>query len=236
MSAANDAGQCAPDLPKAALGSQSELPRWDDVLADLSVTARQGPYFLELFAGEAGLTEAVHLQGVPVLPPVDIVRSELVTEPRDLVDVVFWHQILQLISLGLVFFLHCGTPCNTFTAARKNDGGPPPLRSSARPLGLEGLRASDAMLVFLGNLFLERAVEACALVFQFGGDFLIENPLLSLLWSTPQLHLLLESTRAFALDLDQCAFGAPWLKPTRLVCSTEVLDAVCVRCPGGHRH
>ena len=90
--------------------------------------------------------------GVPVLPPVDVVPSARVTTPRDLLDALFWQKILEVITLGLVFFLHCGTPCNTFTAARKLDGGPPPLRSADAPLGLPNLSEADRMLVFLGNL------------------------------------------------------------------------------------
>jgi hypothetical protein len=41
---------------------------------------------LELFAGKAGISEAVLLQGVPILPPVDIVISHMVTAPVDIVD------------------------------------------------------------------------------------------------------------------------------------------------------
>lgn len=114
--------------------------------------------------------------------------------------------------------------------------GTTPLRSAEQPLGLDGLRWEDEMLVFLGNLFLERTVEACLLVFAFGGDFMIENPLLSLLWATPQLLEPVRRTRAFQLDCDQCAFGTPWKKPTRFVCSSELLETLAVTCPGGHTH
>ena len=85
-------------------------------------------------------------------------------------------------------------------------------------------------------MFLDRTVEACSLVFAFGGDFLIENPLLSLLWQTPQLLQLVRSARTFNLECDQCVFGTPWMKPTRFVSSNEQLDVLCVRCPGGHTH
>ena len=178
----------------ALLGGQLHWPDWDQVLSDRTVLGRSGPFFLELFAGEAGISDAVFAAGVPVLPPVDVVPSARVTIPRDLLDALFWQKILEVITLGLVFFLHCGTPCNTFTAARKLDGGPPPLRSADAPLGLPNLSEADRMLVFLGNLFLERTVEACYLVFSLGGDFMIENPLLSLLWETELLRQLVRQT------------------------------------------
>jgi len=184
---------------------------------------------LELFSGTAGLSDAVQLRGVPILPPVDIVVSPLVPEPVDLLDMITWSTVLKVLTLGLVFFLHCGTPCNTFTAARKLDGGPPPLRSALRPMGLPDLSQDNQCLVLLGNIFLSRTVEACLIVFQLGGDFSIENPLLSLIWVTATMEQLVADTRALALDFDQCAFGALSLKPTRLQCSSELL-ATMSRC------
>ena len=175
-------------------------------------------------------------EGRAVLPPIDIEPSEWVPYSIDLVDAVHWECIVRVLKLAVVFFLHCGTPCNTFTSARKDDGGPPPLRSAAAPMGLSGLSADDDALVFLGNLFLLRSAEACFIVFALGGNFSIENPLLSLLWQTQVLQQLVLDTRALSLDFDQCAFGAPWVKPTRLLCSTDLLDDVCVRCPGNHVH
>ena len=222
------------DLSRS-LGKQSHWPDWDAVPLD-ATAARSGPYFLELFAGKAGLTEAVFMQGVPVLPPVEIMPSSLVATPQDVIDADFWALLMHIVALGIVFFLHCGTPCNTFTSARKDDGGPPPLRSSEHPMGLSDLSPEDQCLVFLGNLFLIRSVEACKLVCEHGGNFSIENPLLSLTWHTTVIADLIATTRAVALDLDQCAFGTPWKKPTRLLCSTDLLDDVAVRCPGHTSH
>ena len=102
----NEDPRVSPLDRKVGLGSQSQLPNWDTFLADRARLLQQGPFFLELFAGKAGLTEAVHLTGVPVLPPVDIVQSELVPTPQDLVDHAFWKQLLEILALGVVFFLH----------------------------------------------------------------------------------------------------------------------------------
>eukprot|EP00435_Cladocopium_sp_Y103_P025489 s1800_g6.t1 len=124
---------------------------WSQGPAGIPILHAHGPYFLELFAGTAGLSEAVQLRGVPILPPVDIVRSPMVQEAVDVVDVLTWNTVLQVLTLGLVFFLHCGTPCNTFTAARKLDGGPPPLRSPAQPMGLDELSQDNQCLVLLGH-------------------------------------------------------------------------------------
>ena len=91
-------------------------------------------------------------------------------------------------------------------------------------------------MVFLGNLFLHRSCEACFVVFLHGGDFSIENPEFSLIWQTPAIHQLMELARAWFIDFDQCAFGAPSVKPTRLLVSHESFVALRLRCPRNHTH
>ena len=195
-----------------------------------------GPFFLEIFSGTARLTDHVAAMGVPVLPPVDIERSPLVPEPADVLDLGLWDRIMQLAHAGAIVFVHLGTPCNTFSSARKLDGGPPPLRSAQFPLGVPDLSPANQDLVTLGNLFLARSVEVALAVFDAGGNFSIENPLWSLLWQTPAMLELSRSARTLDMDFDQCAFGAPSVKPTRLRVSSELLAGVRQHCTGDHTH
>ena len=144
---------------------------------------------------------------------------------------------MQLIYFGAIFFAHFGTPCNSYSAARKEDGGPPPLRSVEFPDGLPDLSDQNVYIVIMGNLFNERTCEACAAIIDVGGDFSIENPLHSLLWETPSMRLLVWNARAWFADFDQCAFGAPSRKPTRLVLSNQRMQRSLQRsCPGNHVH
>ena len=226
----------APSGRKTADSEPFTVPGWSQLTEDFTILRSHGPFFLEIFAGQAGITEAVQLMGVPALPPVDVVVSDLVSEAADVLELAVGETIMAIIAARLVFLLHCGTPCNTFTAARKDDGGPPPLRSRDAPLGLPGLSWQNQALVFMGNLFLIRTCEACTLVFNLGGNFTIENPLLSLMWATTMMDQLVHDTRALAVDFDQCAFGAPSKKPTRLLCSAEHFEVLQVLCPGGHVH
>ena len=115
------------------------LPRWP-------TCKFVGPSSWSSLRARLALRRLFTCSGSPVLPPVDIELSDLVPTPSDVVDVAVWAHIMAIIAAGLVFFLHCGTPCNTFTAARKLDGGPPPLRSKEAPEGLPGLRPSDDCL------------------------------------------------------------------------------------------
>ena len=79
-------------------------------------------------------------------------------------------------------------------------------------------------------------MEAILQVLAHGGDFSLENPEFSLMWATPHLATLRSQGRAFFVDLDQCAFGAPSVKPTRLAVSHELFTLLHGRCDGTHSH
>ena len=198
---------------------------WSEVPKDPSEVARKGRWFVEVFSGTARLTNEVKAKGIPCLPPIDVTICEAVPVPFDILDDNNWSLFMQLIFFGAIVFAHFGTPCNSYSAARKDDGGPPPLRSLEHPDGLPSLKDTDACIVFMGNLFKERTCEACIAIIDLGGDFSIENPLHSLLWMTPSVRSLVWCARAWIVDFDQCAFGAPSKKPTRLVISDQRMQA-----------
>ena len=209
---------------------------WADVPRDAHEVAQLGPFFLEIFSGTARLTETVRSLGIPCLPPVDITLCSTIPTAFDVLDCDRWSFVMELAERGALFFVHCGTPCNTYSAARKDDGGPPPLRSMAHPEGLPHLAPELQWLVLQGNLFTERSCELCAEVARHGGDFSIENPLESLLWQTALVAKLQERHRAFAVDFHQCQWGAPSMKPTRLMVTHAQFDALAHLCTGGHKH
>ena len=213
---------------------------WSDVPSDVHEVAKWGPWCVEIFSGTARLTRAFQAVGLLCLPPIDITVCEMVPQPFDVVDVDRWAFFMQLVYMGAICYAHFGTPCNTYSAARKDDGGPPPLRSFDWPDGLPHFAGDLLIAVFLGNLFRDRTIEACLILSLLGFDFSIENPLGSLIWATPSFKSFMVATRAFSVDFDQCAFGAPSMKPTRVVGSHQSLTAALFRkCPGrsrSHRH
>ena len=144
---------------------------WEEVPRDVDEVARHGPWFLEIFSGTARLTAAVRALGVPCLPPIDITVCQEVPSPFDVLDCDNWSFIMKLIACGAIKFLHFGTPCNSFSAARKEDGGPPPLRSEEFPEGFPDLEGLNLAIATLGNFFAERTVEAAEAVVRAGGDF-----------------------------------------------------------------
>ena len=80
---------------------------------------------------------------------------------------------------------------------------------------------------------LARSFEA---VVHAGGDASLENPLSSLIWQVPQMQQLKVRLHLYNLDFDQCQFGSPHKKPTRLLTSHAALLALARHCQGGHVH
>ena len=139
-------------------------------------------FFLEIFAGKAGLTRAV-LDNTQwhVLPPVEVTLNELVTQPANVFDPGLWMKIRNWVRAGAVSYLHFGTPCTTYSKARNgSNGGPGPLRSLEHLNGLPGLSPADKAKVDEGNRFLLMTVELIMLNTTL--KWSIENPASSLMW------------------------------------------------------
>lgn len=155
----------------------------------------------------------------------------------DILDESNWSFILSLVQVGAIFFIHFGTPCNTFSAARKDDDdGPPPLRDADHPHGFPHLTGDLWFQAQQGNMFAQRTAEAALAVAAMGGGFSIENPQYSFLWATSWMLNVVRLARALWVQFDQCAWGAPSLKPTLLLVSHSQFYKVHKSCPGNHRH
>ena len=73
-------------------------------------------YFLELFSGTGGLTQAVHRRGVRVLPDFEVGKGEVFNLLRP--STQEW--VLSQIRSGRLWCVHLGTPCTVWSRARHN--------------------------------------------------------------------------------------------------------------------
>eukprot|EP00971_Amphidinium_carterae_P171496 3399555-Amphidinium_carterae.1 len=80
----------------------------------------------------------------------------------------------------VVLHVHFGTPCTTFSRARRHDGGPPPLRSSGSPEGLASLSTTQQARVDEGNRFLDITLELIVTAHHARVTWSLENPASSL--------------------------------------------------------
>ena len=150
-------------------------------------------------------------------------------ETVNFLDPKVCQHIELLIDHGVISFIHFGTPCSSFSVARKNDGGPPPLRDAAHLWGLPGLSPKDHDKVLLGNKFMELTAKLARHCSMRGVGWSIENPATSFLWSMPLMVELQQLLGVKLFWLDMCRFGSKHKKPTAAL-STIDLAAMALQC------
>ena len=77
-------------------------------------------FFVEFFAGMAGVTMACLAMGMAVLPPVELECHGHVEFPVDIMDRQFQTKIFAWIEDGAIGLAHFGTPCSSFSTARRS--------------------------------------------------------------------------------------------------------------------
>eukprot|EP00913_Durusdinium_trenchii_P004004 g3708.t1 len=167
-----------------------------------------------------------------------ITPNQFVLEAVDLTDSRVLEHLESLIREGRINYIHFGTPCSSFSLARKDDGGPPPLRARRALWGLPNLTARDQDKVRVGNKLMQLTVDLANLAHTAGAFWSIENPLGSYLWAMPPVQRLAKFTNVSRTELDMCRFGSAHLKPTALLgnASLQVLGKRCDRDRRPHVH
>ena len=168
-------------------------------------------FVVEIFSGCARLSRCCSQQGF-----VCIAYDLEYGNNNDLLNQRVYDSLVRFIrklshEIALVWF---GTPCTTWSRARKLDGGPRPLRDDGEGLmGLSGLSPSEQTKVDEGNSLLSITADLVDLCFELQLRWVIENPLTSRIWLTPRLVSFVERGAQF-FQTDFCAFGMPWRKST----------------------
>ena len=119
-----------------------------------------------------------------------------------------------------------GSPCETFSAARYMDNGPPPLRSANCPYGLPHLHKRQARQVAVGNLLLYFLTTFLRVVAAAGGCGFAEHPQYPTwlcaseppsIWQLLPMSWFKKVACATFLSFDQCCLGGVAKKPTTLL-------------------
>lgn len=171
----------------------------------------RGRVFLEVFAGKGALGRALRARGFGVVV-VDIALGHDLKDPEVQLLLQGW------IDSGVAWGLWLGTPCSSFSRARRapeNSRWPGPLRSSEHPAGLPQLKELDRQKVVEGNLLAKIAGGLRQRAQLRGLGCGEENPAQSFLWSLPSRSRLCDAS-VEQIVFDQCAFGRPWRGRTRV--------------------
>ena len=187
-------------------------------------------WFVEIFSGTAHLSHAMQSAGFRCLA-FDLEYNSFcdVLDPN---VSTYIHHFLSSKNIALVWY---GMPCQSWSRARRFDGGPPPLRDDSQYLmGVPGLPHQDKAKVTLGNSLLEWTTDSAKFCISLSIPFVIENPYSSRCWLTKQMTALVASG-AVLHQTDYCQFGMPWRKSTGLLgFGTPWLDSACLQCCPKH--
>ena len=134
------------------------------------------------------------------------------------------------------------TPCSTWSSARCNsDGGPPILRDLQHPVGIPGLDGNLNQQVVQANAILDVAIDAAYATSKNDGVWMFESPVSrcfgsphyipgsethAAVWTYPNLVKLANAYRSLSVIFDACCVGSETQKTTELLCSPNIFDYV----------
>lgn len=168
---------------------------------------------LELFSGCGRFSKAIRKR----LLHLFCVEVDIAHGPQfDLNSHRIQQEIINLLKSHQVKFIWMGTPCNSWSRARKWDGrGPGPLRDDHEGLmGLPNLSDKDQHKVKLGNALMRFSAKIFRICMALDIPVVLENPHTSRIWlSAPIRHLLQHPLTSYDFS-DFCQDGTPWRKRT----------------------
>ena len=130
----------------------------------------------------------------------------------DLLDPAARRRLLSFIAEAKC--VHLGTPCTSFSGARRGHPGAPggPIRTKQFPMGIPNPQPQDVKKIQDGNSMLRLTIVIIKMCRRLKIPVMMENPRRSRIWWTPSLRPLVE--RSVPVHVDYCQFNMSWQKPT----------------------
>ena len=150
---------------------------------------------------------------------VDAVSQCMLTILHGGLGATFWTKTFQKLSSairsGYFSFVHFGMPCESWSRARKWDGGPhQPLRDDHDFLyGFSALSVFDERKVLRGNALLRATFRLAKECMAVSVPWTIENPATSRAWLTKEMKML-KQLGASPQETHYCQYGKSWRKAT----------------------
>ena len=184
-------------------------------------------YVLILFAGRRrdhdiayDLNQMSESEQVSIVPiTIDIIYGEKCDLRKDS-NVNHWR---DKIKSGMVCGIIVAPPCETWSAARIQKDGPPPVRASSTPWGLSGMLHRFYLQVDAANDLLLGSLSLVVTAWQYGLFALLEHPEahhdpeISSIWRLELVQRICMLPGASTHAVLQGRFGQATPKPTRLL-------------------
>ena len=123
--------------------------------------------------------------------------------------------LLGWIRSGLICCAWFGTPCSSWSRARRDINGHGP-RTRQHIWGVPGLSDAERHRLALGNATLGVTVQLIRALHSARIPCILENPAASYLWQAPPLAPLLALGQRVVID--DCSYGTRWRKRTAFHC------------------
>lgn len=181
--------------------------------------------FMEVFAGSARLSHAMHLRGYHILA-WDVVYGAA----YDIACRKNRSLIRGWLSSGVVLAIHFGTPCNAWSRIRGVGIGPPAIRSDDMVMGLANLSDKSQATIEMGNLTMIFTIQCLILCDRLYIPGSFENGARTRIWIAPHVVSFCKRRNVRSVTTDYCQWGEKWMKSTTF-CGVHVdFQLIARRC------
>ena len=188
----------------------------------------KGQWVIEIFAGTCHLAKAAARAGYRA-----IAYDVLFGSSCDLLDPAVSAAVLHFASCHDVKLVWFGMPCQSWSRARKHDGGPKPLRDEHDFLwGKVDVGPKDRSKIILGNQLLLITVALIHQLWSLSIPWALENPWTSRCWLVSPIRDLATASGASLRQLDYCQYNMPWRKSTGILFAGCDLHSIFKTCQG----
>ena len=171
----------------------------------------QGKVLVDGFSGSGAISAACLRQGCPARG-FDSARGA----DEDLCRRCVRKRIQSQVLRREVVAASLAPPCGSWGVAAERGGQK--IRSKSQPWGLplRDLTTRQRERLLLGNRTFRAALWLLRMFCRASLPVMIEHPVNSRIWHTPDLISLAQRFRGLSVTLDQCGYGARWRKRTKL--------------------
>ena len=138
--------------------------------------------------------------------------------------------VLSMTHSGLIGAIWFAPPCKLYSQLRKDDGGPPPLRTKEYLDGLPSLSPHQLLQIQESKEVLRRSSSLCIAVFQQGGFAATEQPMNPLAWSESFHQQFLEQCSCYVVATPACTWGLDWYKTWAIAATSDRIQSLAGQC------
>ena len=183
--------------------------------------------FFELFAGHsAPLSCAAKQANIDHFSPFHIEIDPI----YDILNDDHFENLFKLAHSGLIGAIWSAPPCRLYSSLRKNDGGPPPLRSKDFLDGLPSVTPAQLLQVQESKEIHRRSDLLCIAVFQQGGFAGKEQPINSLAWKEPSNQQFVSQCSCYMVATPACKWGLDIFKTWAIAATSDKISILAGQC------